>query len=67
MKSRTWENMTPEEQEQEAEMCRHGDRLEAQERRDGYNIRLGLRQLIFGLPGSPSVRVAANCRAGHIL
>ncbi len=36
MKSATWERMTAEEQQQEIEMCRQADQLEAEERRAGY-------------------------------
>ncbi|KKN26564.1 hypothetical protein LCGC14_0873320 [marine sediment metagenome] len=36
MKSRTWENMTAEQQEEEKRECRLADELEAKERRSGY-------------------------------
>lgn len=36
MKSRTWDNLTAEQQEQETQECRLADELEAEDRRFGY-------------------------------
>ena len=36
MKSHTWDNMTPEQQEEETQECRLADKLEADDRKAGY-------------------------------